>query len=52
VQFQSYPFRMTPENLARHRQDPNIALAATCRSSSACLRATAPAVASSPASNT
>ncbi|PWN57253.1 hypothetical protein C1634_025680, partial [Chryseobacterium viscerum] len=25
VQFQSYPFRMTPENLARHRQDPNIA---------------------------
>ena len=24
VQFQSYPFRMTPENLARHRQDPNI----------------------------
>lgn len=25
VQFQSYPFRMTPENLARHRQDPNMA---------------------------
>lgn len=25
VQFQSYPFRMTPENLARHRQDPNLA---------------------------
>jgi murein L,D-transpeptidase YafK len=25
VQFQSYPFRMTPENLARHRQDPNVA---------------------------
>ena len=22
-QFQSYPFRMTPENLARHRADPN-----------------------------
>lgn len=25
VQFQSYPFRMTPENLAKHRADPNIA---------------------------
>lgn len=25
VQFQSYPFRMTPENLARHRQDLNLA---------------------------
>jgi murein L,D-transpeptidase YafK len=25
VQFQSYPFRMTPENLARFRHDPNIA---------------------------
>lgn len=25
VQFQSYPFRMTPENLARHRHDPNVA---------------------------
>jgi len=25
VQFQSYPFRMTPENLAKHRLDPNIA---------------------------
>ena len=25
VQFQSYPFRMTPENLARHRADPNMA---------------------------
>jgi murein L,D-transpeptidase YafK len=25
VQFQSYPFRMTPENLAKHRFDPNIA---------------------------
>jgi len=24
-QFQSYPFRMTPENLAKHRLDPNIA---------------------------
>jgi murein L,D-transpeptidase YafK len=24
-QFQSYPFRMTPENLARHRADPHIA---------------------------
>ena len=24
-QFQSYPFRMTPKNLARHRLDPNIA---------------------------
>ncbi|WP_245422137.1 L,D-transpeptidase family protein [Alsobacter soli] len=24
-QFQSYPFRMTAENLARHRADPNIA---------------------------
>ncbi|MBB4038487.1 murein L,D-transpeptidase YafK [Microvirga flocculans] len=24
-QFQSYPFRMTPENLAKHRYDPNIA---------------------------
>jgi murein L,D-transpeptidase YafK len=24
-QFQSYPFRMTAENLARHRMDPNIA---------------------------
>ena len=24
-QFQSYPFRMTPENLAKHRPDPNIA---------------------------
>jgi murein L,D-transpeptidase YafK len=23
-QFQSYPFRMTPENLARHRADPNM----------------------------
>lgn len=23
-QFQSYPFRMTAENLAKHRQDPNI----------------------------
>ncbi|MFC3265300.1 L,D-transpeptidase family protein, partial [Camelimonas abortus] len=23
-QFQSYPFRMTPENLARYRNDPNI----------------------------
>jgi murein L,D-transpeptidase YafK len=23
-QFQSYPFRMTPENLAKHREDPNI----------------------------
>ncbi|GGH15026.1 hypothetical protein GCM10007036_14730 [Alsobacter metallidurans] len=23
-QFQSYPFRMTPENLAKHRADPNI----------------------------
>lgn len=25
VQFQSYPFRMTAENLAKHRLDPNIA---------------------------
>ncbi len=25
VQMQSYPFHMTPENLARHRLDPNIA---------------------------
>jgi len=25
IQFQSYPFRMTPENLAKHRLDPNIA---------------------------
>jgi murein L,D-transpeptidase YafK len=25
VQFQSYPFRMTPDNLARFRHDPNIA---------------------------
>lgn len=25
VQFQSYPFRMTAENLAKHRADPNIA---------------------------
>jgi len=25
VQFQSYPFRMTPQNLAKHRLDPNIA---------------------------
>ncbi|MCA3563010.1 MAG: hypothetical protein IOC90_16370 [Methylocystis sp.] len=25
VQLQSYPFRMTPENLARYRNDPNIA---------------------------
>lgn len=25
IQFQSYPFRMTPENLAKHRADPNIA---------------------------
>ncbi|HMK89478.1 MAG TPA: murein L,D-transpeptidase family protein [Methylocystis sp.] len=25
VQMQSYPFRMTPENLAKHRLDPNIA---------------------------
>jgi murein L,D-transpeptidase YafK len=24
-QFQSYPFRMTPENLAKHRADPHIA---------------------------
>jgi len=24
-QFQSYPFRMTPKNLAQHRADPNIA---------------------------
>lgn len=24
-QFQSYPFRMTPQNLARYRNDPNIA---------------------------
>jgi murein L,D-transpeptidase YafK len=24
-QFQSYPFRMTPQNLAKHRADPNIA---------------------------
>lgn len=24
-QFQSYPFRVTPENMARHRADPNIA---------------------------
>lgn len=24
-QFQSFPFRMTPENLAKHRADPNIA---------------------------
>src|SRR5699024_4680211 len=24
-QFQSYPFRMTAKNLARHRRDPNIA---------------------------
>ncbi|MET0742179.1 MAG: murein L,D-transpeptidase family protein, partial [Microvirga sp.] len=24
-QFQSYPFRMTPKNLAQHRMDPNIA---------------------------
>ena len=25
IQFQSYPFRMTSENLAKHRLDPNIA---------------------------
>ncbi|SFC69117.1 Murein L,D-transpeptidase YafK [Bosea sp. CRIB-10] len=25
VQMQAYPFRMTPENLAKHRLDPNIA---------------------------
>jgi murein L,D-transpeptidase YafK len=25
IQFQSYPFRMTTENLAKHRLDPNIA---------------------------
>jgi murein L,D-transpeptidase YafK len=25
IQFQSYPFRMTAENLAKHRLDPNIA---------------------------
>jgi len=25
IQFQSYPFRMTSENLAKHRFDPNIA---------------------------
>lgn len=25
VQFQTYPFRMTPENLAKHRADPHIA---------------------------
>lgn len=25
IQMQSYPFRMTPENLARYRDDPNIA---------------------------
>jgi murein L,D-transpeptidase YafK len=25
IQMQSYPFRMTPENLARHRLDPNMA---------------------------
>jgi murein L,D-transpeptidase YafK len=24
-QFQAFPFRMTPENLAKHRKDPNIA---------------------------
>jgi murein L,D-transpeptidase YafK len=24
-QFQAYPFRMTPENVAKHRADPNIA---------------------------
>ena len=24
-QFQAYPFRMTPENMAKHRKDPNIA---------------------------
>ncbi|MEJ7543279.1 hypothetical protein, partial [Staphylococcus intermedius] len=25
VQMQALPFRMTPENLAQHRKDPNIA---------------------------
>ncbi|WP_246736285.1 L,D-transpeptidase family protein [Enterovirga aerilata] len=25
IQFQSFPFRMTPENLAKHRRDPHIA---------------------------
>ena len=25
IQFQSYPFRMNPDNLAKHRLDPNIA---------------------------
>ena len=25
IQMQSYPFRMTPENLAKHRHDPNMA---------------------------
>jgi murein L,D-transpeptidase YafK len=34
IQMQSYPFRMTPENLAKHRLDPNMAFWRTLKEGS------------------